>query len=65
MKLSEYARQLGITYKTAYRMGKAGQLAAYQLPTGTIIVREAQRPVTGVATYARVSSADQKADLVR
>jgi len=65
MKLSVYARQVGITYKTAYRMWKAGQLDAYQLPTGTIIVQEAQPPVTGVATYARVSSADQKADLVR
>src|SRR6185437_9012137 len=65
MKLSEYARPIGITYKTAHRMWKAGQLDAYQLPTGTIIVREAKAPVTGVATYARVSSADQKADLVR
>ncbi len=65
MKLSEYARRIGITYKTAHRMWKAGQLDAYQLPTGTIIVREAKAPVTGVAIYARVSSADQKADLVR
>jgi predicted site-specific integrase-resolvase len=65
MKLSEYARQLGITYKTAYRMWKAGHLDAYQLPTGTIIVREAQSPVTGIATYARVSSVDQKDDLTR
>jgi putative resolvase len=65
MKLSEYARQIGITYKTAYRMWKAGQLDAYQLPTGTIIVREAPTPATGVALYARVSSADQKTDLVR
>src|SRR5215469_17942756 len=65
MKLSEYARHIGVTYKTAYRMWKAGQLDAYQLPTGTIIVREAQPTATGVAIYARVSSADQKADLIR
>jgi putative resolvase len=65
MKLSEYARQIGVTYKTAYRLWKAGQLDAYQLPTGTIIVREAQPMAQGVATYARVSSTDQKADLAR
>jgi putative resolvase len=65
MKLSEYAHHIGVTYKTAYRMWKAGQLDAYQLPTGTIIVREAQPAATGVAIYARVSSAEQKADLAR
>ncbi len=65
MKLSDYARKIGITYKTAHRLWKAGQLDAYQLPTGTSIVREAQPAATGVATYARVSSADQKADLAR
>ena len=49
-------------------MWKAGQLPvpAEQLPTGTLIVHP---PVTasegGVALYARVSSADQKADLDR
>ncbi len=69
MKLSDYARQIGVTYKTAYRMFKRGELDAYQLPTGTIIVNE---PVTanpvaghGVALYARVASHDQKADTAR
>jgi putative resolvase len=65
MKLSEYARQVGVTYKTAYQWWKAGQLDAYQLPTGTIIVREPQTAATGVALYARVSSADQKDDVTR
>src|SRR5215467_7939673 len=60
MKLSEYARQVGVTYKTAYHWWQAGQLDAYQLPTGTIIVREARPVASGVALYARVSSADQK-----
>jgi predicted site-specific integrase-resolvase len=36
MKLSAYAKQVGITYKTAYQWWKAGQLDAYQLPTGTL-----------------------------
>jgi putative resolvase len=65
MKLSAYARQVGVTYKTAYQWWKAGQLDAYQLPTGTIIVREPQTAATGVALYARVSSADQKDDVTR
>jgi len=44
-------------------------LDAYQLPTGTIIVREppagAAAGAPGVALYARVSSAGQQADAVR
>lgn len=65
MKLSEYAKQVGVTYKTAYQWWKAGQLDAYQLPTGTIIVRESKAAAAGVALYARVSSADQKEDVRR
>jgi putative resolvase len=65
MKLSAYAKQVGVTYKTAYHWWKAGQLDAYQRPTGTIIVREATPSATGVALYARVSSAEQKADVTR
>ena len=62
MKLRTYARQVGVTYQTAWQWWKAGQLDAYQLPTGTLIVREPVVPVYGVALYARVSSADQKGD---
>lgn len=65
MKLSDYAKQVGVTYKTAWQWWKAGQLDAYQLPTGTIIVREPQIVASGVALYARVSSAEQKEDAVR
>ncbi len=65
MKLSEYARQVGVTYKTAYQWWQAGQLDAYQRPTGTIIVRESQTAATGAALYARVSSAEQKDDVTR
>lgn len=66
MKLSEYAKQVGVTYKTAYQWWRAGQLDAYQLPTGTIIVREPKTTAAGAAAlYARVSSADQKADVTR
>jgi putative resolvase len=68
MKLSRYANQAGVSYKTAWRWWKQGQLDAYQTPTGTVIVRDAtlSAPTTGrVALYARVSSAEQKADLER
>ena len=65
MKLS-YARQIGVTYKTAYRWWQAGKLDAYQMDTGTVIVRDPLKvSATNVALYARVSSADQKNDLER
>lgn len=67
MKLSDYARQIGVTYKTAYLMFKRGELDAYQLPTGTIIVNDSPAPTIGqgVALYARVSSHGQKDDAQR
>src|SRR6266581_267014 len=68
MKLSQYAKKVGVTYKTAYRWYRAGALDAYQTATGIIIVRDQadEKPVTGrVALYARVSSIGQKDDLER
>jgi predicted site-specific integrase-resolvase len=67
MRLSQYAKQMGVSYRTAFRWWKAGSLDAYQLDTGTIIVREpvSTEPPTNVALYARVSSADRQADLER
>ena len=68
MKLSQYAKRAGVTYKTAWRWWKQGQLDASQTPTGTVIVREPVLPAPPpgrVARYARVSSADQQAGLDR
>ena len=67
MRLSAYAKQMGVSYKTAFRWWKAGKLDAYQLDTGTVIVREplASEAPANVALYARVSSAVQKEDLER
>jgi predicted site-specific integrase-resolvase len=62
MKLSDYASKLGISYKSAWRMWKKGELDAYQLPSGTIIVRQPSS-VSGVAIYARVSSSENKSNL--
>jgi len=66
MKLSVWAALQGISYKTAWRMWKAGTLPvpSEQLPTGTVIVH-ASKVANGVAIYARVSSTDQKNDLDR
>jgi putative resolvase len=69
MKLSTWARENGLSYRTAWRMFHAGTLPveAEQLATGTIIVktRAEGEKAQGVALYARVSSADQKNDLDR
>jgi putative resolvase len=68
MKLSAWAKQQGISYRTAWRWFKAGSLPvpSQQLPSGTIIVSEPdQKNSNSVAIYARVSSHDQKKDLDR
>jgi putative resolvase len=66
MKLSVWAELQGISYKTAWRMWKAGTMPVRceQLPTGTVVVHVESKS-SGVALYARVSSADQKNDLDR
>jgi putative resolvase len=66
MKLSVWAELQGISYKTAWRMWKAGSMPVRceQLPTGTVVVHVESKS-SGVALYARVSSADQKNDLDR
>lgn len=67
MKLSNWAKQNGISYITAYRWWRQGILPvkAEQIKTGTIIVYPIVSISEGVALYARVSSADQKSDLER
>lgn len=68
MKLSEWAKRQGITYRTAWRWFRKGILPvrAYQTETGTIIVEDARdEDREAVALYARVSSHDQKTDLDR
>jgi predicted site-specific integrase-resolvase len=73
MKLSEWAKLQGISYKTAWRMWRDERLPvpAEQLATGTVIIHQpvnavnAVNGVNGVALYARVSSSDQKSDLDR
>lgn len=69
MKLSEYARRVGVQYRTAWNWYRAGKIKGYQTETGTIIITEldgASRPQSSkTVLYARVSSHKQKADLER
>ena len=62
MKLSDYAKQQGISYRTAHRMWKRGELKGRQLSTGTILI-DPNTPVEGAIVYARVSSAENKSNL--
>ena len=69
MKLSVYAQQPGISYRTAWRWFRAGKVAGYQADTGTIIVTEptvkATTPASHhkIAIYTRVSAAENKDNL--
>lgn len=69
MKLADYARKAGVSYRTAWRWWKTGIIKGYQLPTGTIIVLiEDQAPIppsVAVCIYARVSSSSNKDNLER
>lgn len=65
MKLSTYAKTLGLSYQTVWNWFKAGKIPnAYQLPTGTVIVpdeitsSEHGDPV--IILYARTSSSQNK-----
>src|SRR5215469_3405884 len=69
LKLSQYAMQQGIRYRTALRWFRAGTVKGYQAPTGTIIVMESESTPTvqpeKVAIYARVSSPEHRENLER
>ena len=70
MKLSQWAKQQGVHYNTAYRWFYQGLIPnAIQLPTGTILI---QNPTLSqdqnndeVTIYCRVSSHNKKDDLLR
>ncbi len=71
MKLPDYAKELGISYKTAWRWWKAGKLPhpARQTETGMVIVdyqrAEPIRTSNRAAIYGRISSSENKDDLER
>lgn len=68
MKLSQYAKQQGISYSTALRWWHQGVLRGYQAPSGTIIVETDGKPKPQsehVVIYARVSSPEHRENLER
>lgn len=67
MKLSDWAKREGLCYRTAYNLYKTGKLPvdSYQLDSGTIIVKESSLVKSKTVIYSRVSSRDQKDDLIR
>jgi len=68
VKLSQYAKQQGISYSTALRWWHQGVIRGYQAPSGTIIVETEGKQAASeerVAIYARVSSAEHRENLER
>lgn len=70
MKLSDWAKDQGIHYNTAYNwfINKKMPVESYRSPTGTIIVIPTKvQPVSNpnIVIYGRVSSHDKKDDLTR
>src|SRR5260221_5824051 len=68
MKLKDYARQQGISYRTAWRWWKAGKFPGHQMDTGTILIAPetrspGEKKALRVVTYARVSSAENTSTL--
>lgn len=67
MKLSDYAKKHGITYRTAWNWWKAGKLQGQQMPSGTVLITPDAKPTPSsperIAIYARVSSAENRTNL--
>lgn len=69
MKLSNWAKQQGISYKTAYNWFRSGKMPCRteQLPTGTILVypnTNDKSTNTNVVIYTRVSTYERKDCLI-
>ena len=68
MKLSDYAKQMGVRYETAWRWFRDGKIQGRRIGPHTISITEGQEEPVGspsqrVAIYARVSSAETKSNL--
>src|SRR3989304_974447 len=66
MKISDFAKKQGVSYKTAWRWFRDNQIPGVKMPSGTIIISEdsSLKPEKYVV-YARVSSPTKKDDLLR
>ena len=68
MKVSDYAKQMGVRYETAWRWYRDGKIQGRRIGPHTIIITEGQEEPQSaasqqVAIYARVSSAENKSNL--
>lgn len=68
MKLSEYAKKVGVRYETAWRWFKSGKIRGFQIDTGTVIITEerGQEPTAREemwAVYTRVSANENRPNL--
>lgn len=64
MKLSDYAKKLGVSYRTAWNYYKKGDLAGFKTSTGTIIIEDKVDGLSNsIAIYCRVSSSQNKSNL--
>ncbi|GLV61032.1 resolvase [Dictyobacter sp. S3.2.2.5] len=70
MKLSEYAKQQGVRYETAWRWFRDGKIQGRRVGAHTILIDEpttvsASSSKTHTVVYTRVSSAENKVNLDR
>jgi predicted site-specific integrase-resolvase len=65
MRLSEYAKINGITYRTAWNHYKEGKISTSMSPTGRVLVDDVRKTkaLNQVAIYCRVSSSENKSNL--
>lgn len=65
MKISDYAKKVGLSYKTAWRWFRDGKIKGYKMPSGTVIITENdnKEKQQKVVIYARVSSSENKNNL--
>jgi len=67
MKLSDYAKAQGVSYRTAWSWWNKGIIKGRQLPTGTILIETDANSTSSVVAciYARVSSSENRSNLDR
>ena len=63
MKLSVWAKNNGVCYRTAWNYSRSGKLKVEKLPSGLIVVVGEKRKEEHTVVYARVSSSENKKNL--
>lgn len=67
MKLSTFAKEKGVSYRTVWRWWKSGIIKGVQMPSGTVILEKEFDTVNSqdikAIIYARVSSSQNKSNL--